>query len=284
MDYGDEKVIIDLKDGDSGEILFTDKDGKQATYYPSHSIWLDVQTLEVLTVLNEPAEGAEPSIGRRLRGVAVLEDRSISVVGDPRSKSRRLTISFDPGDWKSKPAPEGEAALSSLDTQLGGAMLSFSRADWEIGNDDEWWIACYLPPAFIDSLIADVRSGQLYAVKLSLSLRGLYTSSHHWEPVSARGDLFIRPNREDNSLSFPDMARGYVRAIHFSSSPRDLRRPEPADVVEPSSEEEFRVEEPDPMATAITALAMRVDQLRSTIKWVGGFIVLALLFVAGSGR
>ena len=87
MAYGDEKVIIDVKDGERGEILYTDQDGKKRSYYPCRSIWLEVQTLEVLTILGDLWEDAkEPPLITRVRGIVVLGDRSISVVGDPKTK------------------------------------------------------------------------------------------------------------------------------------------------------------------------------------------------------
>jgi hypothetical protein len=280
MAYGDEKVIVDVKDVEHGEILYTDKEGKEHTYYPCRNIWLEVQTLEILTVLSDSEEdGKEPNLVTRVRGTAVLEDRSISVAGDPKSKVRKLTISFEIGEWRLKAEEPKEDEFPSPSAHLGGAMLGFNRADWEIGNDDDWWISCYLPKTFIDALVFDIRRGQLDSMRLRLALRSLYTTEHSWAPVSSRGDLFIRPDRRDNSLAIPDMAQGYVDAIHFSSAPRDLRKPEPVEPLDP--EDEDAPPAPDPVATAIAALAARVEATRSTIKWVGGFIVVALLFVAG---
>lgn len=284
MAFGDEKVFVNVKDIDHGEILYTDKAGVEHTYYPCRSIWLEVQTLEVLTILGDcKEEGQEPQLVTRVCGTVALEDRSISVVGDPKSKVGRLTISFDAGDWKPKPAEPTEDDLLMLSSKLGGAMLGFNRADWEIGSDDDWWISCYLPKAFIDALVADIRNGQIDGMKLSLALRGLYTTEHSWAPVSSRGDLFIRPDRKDNTIAIPDMATGHVRSIHFSSAPCDLRKPEPVEPVEPEYEDTppAPAPVPDPVAVAITALGARVEQMRSTLKWIGGFIVLALLFVAG---
>ena len=119
-------------------------------------------------------------------------------------------------------------------------------------------------------------------MKLGLSLRGLYTTEHSWTPVSSRGDLFIRPDRKENTIAFPNMATGHVSSIHFTSTPRDLRKPEPLEPVEP----EYEGTPPaapalHPVAVAIADLGARVEQMRSTLKWMGGFIVLALLFVAG---
>ena len=118
-------------------------------------------------------------------------------------------------------------------------------------------------------------------MKLSLALRGLYTSSHTWEPVSSRGDLLIRPDRKDNSLAIPDIAQGHVRAVHFTSAPRDLRKTEPVEPMDPEDEDAPPAPALDPVAVAIAALGVRVDQMRGSLKWVGGFIVVALLFIAG---
>ncbi|TXT35209.1 MAG: hypothetical protein FD135_5032 [Comamonadaceae bacterium] len=88
MAFGDEKVVV--KDIDHGDILYTDNAGAEHTYYPCHSIWIEVQTLEVLTVLGDrKEEGQEPPLVTRVRGTVSLEDRSISVVGDPKSKVHR---------------------------------------------------------------------------------------------------------------------------------------------------------------------------------------------------
>ena len=281
MAFGDEKVVVNVKDIDHGEILYTDNAGVEHTYYPCRSIWIEVQTLEVLTILGDPKEeGQEPPLVTRVRGTVALEDRSISVVGDPKSKVHRLTISFQAGDWRPKPVkPTVDGWIPH--SELGGAMLGFNRADWEIGNDDNWWISCYLPTAFIDALVADIRNGQIHGMKLSLSLWGLYTTEDSWAPVSSRGDLFIRPDRKENTIAFPNMATGHVSSIHFTSTPRDLRKPEPLKSVEPEYEDTPPAPALDPVAVAIAAHGARVEQMRSTLKWIGGFIVLALLFVAG---
>lgn len=282
MAYGDEKVIVDVKDVEHGEILYTDKEGKEHTYYPCRNIWLEVQTLEILTVLADPREDdKEPNLVTRVRGTVALEDRSISVVGDRASKVRKLDITFEAGEWRPKAEEPKEGDLPSLSSHLGGAMLGFNRADWEIGNDDEWWISCFLPKPFIDALVLDIRGGQLDSMRLCLQLRSLYTTEHSWAPVSSRGDLFIRPDRRDNSLAIPDMAEGYVNAVHFASAPRDLRKPETVEPIEPEDGEAPSAPASDPVATAIAALAARVEATRSTIKWVGGLIALALILAAG---
>ncbi len=96
MGYGDEKVIVDVREGERAQVIYKDGEGKEHTYYPSRYAYFVVEDLQTMVVLNEPPEGqVEPVITRRLRGAARLEDRSLSVVGDPKSRTRTLSMSFE---------------------------------------------------------------------------------------------------------------------------------------------------------------------------------------------
>lgn len=292
MALGDPTVVVDVKDIERGEIQYTDADGKAHTYYPNRRIWLEVQTLELLTFLREPQEqGAEPQLVTRVRGTAVLEDYSISVVGDPATRVRKLTIVL--AAEEAQPKPEEPEVETFAFGQLGRAMLGFNRADWEIGNSDEWWIECYLSKPFIEAMISDTRSGQIHGMQLSLSLKGLYTTEHSMAPVSSRGHLFIRPNKRDNTIKLPELATGDVRSIHFASSSRDLRKPELLEPEAPlvtelpieddallTAAEAPEIVRDDLVATAIGHLNARLEKMHGTVKWVGGLIVFALLIVA----
>jgi hypothetical protein len=285
MAYGDEKVIVDVREGERAQIIYKDSEGKVHKYYPARYAYFVIENLQTLVVLNEPPkEQTEFAIVRRIRGTARLEDRGLSVVGDPESKTRTLVMSFEASDWRPKhePVSDGELGLA-FSSVLGGATLGFNRRDWEIGNDDEWWSACYLPKPFVEQIEASIASGQLTGVRVGLALRGLYSDEGDWAPVSDRSNLFIRPNREDNDIGNPDLAIGFVSSIAFTTTKVDLRQPLETEPVEPTDdfESSLRPASVDPVSAAIAALAARVEATRSTIKWVGGFIVVALLFVAG---
>lgn len=285
MAYGDEKVIVDVREGERAQIIYTDGEGKEHKYYPARYAYFAVEDLQTLVVLNEPPEGqTEPVIVRRIRATARLEDRGLSVVGDPKSKTRTLAMSFEASDWRPMREPVADDELGTMfSIFLGGATLGFNRHDWEIGNNDEWWSTCYLPKPFVEQLEAAIVSGQLTSVRVGLALRGLYSDEGDWAPVSDRSNLFIRPNRKDNDIGYPDLANGFVSSIVFTTTKADLRQPPEQVPVEPT--DDFEPSPPpaqvDPVSTAIAALAARVEATRSTIKWVGGFIVVALLFVAG---
>lgn len=285
MAYGDEKVIADVREGERAQIIYKDGDGKEHNYYPARYANFVVEDLQTLVLLNEPPEGqTEPVIARRIRGTARLEDRGLSVVGDPKSKTSTLTISFEASDWRPEREPVVDGELSTMfGNSLGGAMLGFNRRDWEIGNDDEWWSACYLPKPYVEQLEAAIVSGQLTGVRVGLALRGLYSDEGDWAPVSDRSNLFIRPNRKDNDIGHPDLANGFVSSIVFTTTKVDLRQPPQPEPSEPT--DDFEPSPPpapvDAVSAAIATLAARVEATRSTIKWVAGFIVVAILFLAG---
>lgn len=278
-----------IKKGSDGEIEFTDKDGVKHTYYPSTSIWLDVLELKISVGLADPADGQPPTLYTRLLGKARLEDRSISVVGDPSTKSRELSITLEAQEWvppSEEPVTEGRLDLKilmGLRSAKGSAMLSFNRADWEIGTKDEWWCACFLPSRFIDALTESVRRGELQSLSLSLGLSKLYKSGHPLAPVSSRSDLYLQPVNAE----FTETAQGHVQSIAFNSSHRNLRDEPVAEVGDEPAVEAYAAPsepQPDPVATAIAGLATRVDALRTTLKWVGGLIIVVLLFMGGHNR
>ncbi|GAB1391622.1 hypothetical protein MASR1M6_38040 [Rubrivivax sp.] len=190
MAYGDEKVIVDVRECERAQIIYKDGEGKEHKYYPARYAYFIVEDLQTLVVLNEPPEGqTDPVIARRIRGTARLEDRALSVVGDPKSKTHTLSMSFEASDWRPKRELIADDELGTMfSSSLGGATLSFNRHDWEIGNDDEWWSACYLPKPFVEQLEAAITSGQLTSVRVGLALRGLYSDEGDWAPVSARSN------------------------------------------------------------------------------------------------
>jgi hypothetical protein len=135
----------------------------------------------------------------------------------------------------------------------------------------------------MEQLEAAIASGRLASVSVGLSLYGLYSDEGDWAPVSSRSNLFIRPDRKDNDIMFPQLADGFVSSIMFATAKVDLRQPPVQD-----SEEQAEELSPSPItapenavAAAIVSLAARIDATRSTMKWIGGLIVVALLFVSG---
>ena len=141
MAYGDPKIVVDVKDTERGEILYTDAEGKQRHYYQTLTTWLEVESLHLLTVLDDPRDdAAEPKISKRFRGVARVDAVSLNVVGDPSAKAHRVMITFEANGWRPKEiaAESGDpSALMAPSGILGAASMGYSRADWgdrELGS------------------------------------------------------------------------------------------------------------------------------------------------------
>ncbi|MDT7514688.1 hypothetical protein [Rhodoferax mekongensis] len=279
MAFGDPEVTVDIVDGEDGKIIYKDESGMAQTFYPARSIWLTIDSLELLTALSESADDVPATkLITRIKGVATLEDFSVSVIGSPETKSRSLSISLEAGEWLPKEADPSSLRYAG---KLGGAMLSFNRADWEAGTSDEWWISCYVAKEFIDSLVADIRGESIREMKVMLTLADLYGTSDSWAPLSLRDHLFIRPTQRDSRLNIPQVAQGYVSSLHFSSAKRDLRPVKPA---EPQNDDEevvsAQVVPANSQQVQSEALRQQIEKLRVTVKWVGGLIALMLFFIA----
>lgn len=57
MGYGDEKIVVDVRESCRGSILYKDAAGKESTYYPKMTTWFTVEDLETFVILDEPPEG-----------------------------------------------------------------------------------------------------------------------------------------------------------------------------------------------------------------------------------
>ncbi len=284
MRKGDQKRTVALKEVDRGALELTEANGEERIFYPASQVWLTLKSLELHTKLAEPKDdGGEPRLLNYLEGVAIA-DQSISIIGDPSSKTRTLNISFNCRDDWTPPKAVQDASFLGLWPPLGHALLGFNRRDWEIGTEDTWWANCTFPQSFIEQLTADVRRGHLRELRLRLTLKHLYSDVHNLAPPSMKGQLFLRPDLTNNSIENPEIAVGVVSSLHFTSDRNEFREQpapvapeEPVDVepVEPSAEQPV-----DQVAVALALLAGRIDLLRASVKWVGGLIFIGLLLIA----
>lgn len=284
MSKGEEKRTVDVRDGERGSVVYKDASGEEHVYWPQRYTYFILEDLQTCTYLAESGEGAtQPVLKKSIRGTARLKDRSLSVVGDAGTKTTTLEMSLEVSDWRPENASlkDGDhgARLASV---LGEACLSFSRGDWELGTDDVWWAACYLPKPYVEQLEAAILDGKLTSVRVGLALRRLYSDRGEWGFVSERSNLFIRPQQETNDIKYPEVVHGFVSSIAFTTTKIDLRTPPNAEDVA-LADQIAQTLPPLPSATvpdAITALAARLEATRATIKWAAGFITMALLLLA----
>lgn len=280
MGYGDKKVVIEMTEREDGSIEHADPDGLKRTYYPGRQVWLDLQDLQVWRHLRESEADGAPNLVMQAQGEARLEDYDLSIIGEPTNKTRSVRVSVEARDLGATLEEADNVLGISLSKPLGAAQLGFSRSDWEIGNSDEWWLSCYVTGDTLRGLADAVTTGALQSVKLGLRLKDLYTTEHPMAPISGRANLFLRPNRGDNTIEWPQCATGYIIHLSMSLERVDMRPTEAKQDDDSREHMEVREVPPDPIAVAIGALTASVGGLRRTIKWVGGIAAVFLVILA----
>ena len=276
----DDNVIVNVVSEVDGILAIESPGGTRESYHlnPIRTMRLIVWELQVMCGSISQAFGMPerlPPPQLRVQGEAWLDQGQISVVGEPTNKSRAFNITFRAYD---------ETDLAVREEKLGKlpptVHLGFNRSDWEIGDDDSWFIECYVSQQMLDSIVAAVTAGTMREMNLGLTLENIYID-HDWAPPSMSVDWFLRPSRSDNSLKIPEMARGWVSVLNMGLAKIDMRAPS---IPEPEAQEEdfeeTPVAPPDLQLLALTTLANNVEKLRGTVKIAGWAIAIVLLVLA----
>jgi hypothetical protein len=85
---------------------------------------------------------------------------------------------------------------------------------------------------------------------------------------------------KDNTIKHPPMAHGLVTMLVMQAPEVSIDKPEidPEEMPEHWGSNEPQATPASRTASAIDALSARVEAMRGTLKWVGGFLVVALLY------
>ncbi|CAN7779298.1 hypothetical protein LJR296_007887 [Cupriavidus necator] len=284
----EDKTVVKIKSEAEGELVIETAAGKEQTYYlnPIRTMHLDVERLQVARSASTyyPADGEGgglPVPALRVHGTARLKDRFISVIDDPENRSRTLKIYFKALDAEGRKQREEWAKEQGQVADYTRAYLGFNRADWEIGNDAEWWVECEILPETLSAITSAVESGALKRMSVGLTLKRIYVDDRYAPPSITVG-WYLRPDAMDNTLEMPGMALGGLTRLDMDLTVVDLKPP----TVDESQPEPVEVSSPDPdpdptqSASALYTLAGNIEKLRGTLKWVGGLISLCLIILA----
>lgn len=210
----------------------------------------------------------------------LLRDQSITVSAESNLTGGEM-VARDDGD-----AVVVLAALDPEEARLGHSNIGFSRADWERGSPDWWYVSMYLHKAAFDLLFSAVGECKASRMHLVVSLKG-YTSHHPMAPGTRAENLFLRPADPSETLGSAKLAKGYVSSIFARNTLHAIAPPPGPDPY--ASEDGTNTEIPapalipaDPVAAAVVALTVNVEKLRTSLKWGAGLIFVALLFLVGS--
>lgn len=298
MAYGEKKVAINIRDGEEyGALIETRKDGEEQSYYPRQfpTDW-NCEKLQVRQAFayREESDQDPPKMITYVTGIARLDsDYDISVIGEPEKMTATIKVSFRPNDSPDL-LKEGETKkeesrfrpfLSCPYGRYGRAFMGFNRADLELQSNDQWWLECRLHSTALQPLISAISAGTLKQASLSVRLSNLYTDEPPYAQFPGKAHLYLRPDKRDNTIDMPEVAYGWLEELGLGLGIIEISlpsEPEP-DYEEPDYEQDMREADvtdsvSQPAIQASQFVAIHVDALRRTVKWVGGLIA-AVLFL-----
>jgi hypothetical protein len=122
-----------------------------------------------------------------VRGTATLKNCTIGLAGEKETfRELRFVCHPCPPD-----SPEHE----------WNVIFGFSKADWEIGNDDEWWIECWISTPVLDEFVATHKAGN--ANSISFACRSDMWADRHvdFAPVSSKIPWKVREDKYGNGVA-----------------------------------------------------------------------------------
>ncbi|MEX3844977.1 hypothetical protein [Paraburkholderia sp. BR10882] len=275
MDFLEKRAAVNLVERNDHALELVELASAKRTYYPTTSMWLKLEQLQVAQQLVEPLDqDRQPVLSTSLHGAAHLDGQELAIIGFPQLATRVLQVSFEARDVSTADrlglrALEDELGNSMSDVALGTARLGFNAADDETGEPDQWWLACHIPPACLQVLAKAISDGQLGAVELGLAMRHLYTSEDPAAEPSRQPRLFLRPNEGDDTIEWPNIATGYVTHLRIDFATASLRGS--AASSDPAGAAKV-------VAEAVSSLGPTLLNLRLTVRWIG-ILIAVLLFL-----
>lgn len=294
MGHEEKETFVNLRKGERhDELIETGEDGKERFYYPKrYTVRLECEKLQVCSVVSfeEGDENIRPAAKPRIRGIARIESSAnVSLIGEPENRAVRFELSIladeSPGLLNPSENEVNDKEMFFLSKPFGRACMGFNRADWEIDSDDQWWLEVRLNGQLLQPVIEAINSGHLERLSLGVQLKNLFTDEHPYAPSFRYEQLFLRPRAKDNSLKMPELAYGWLTELGLGLRSVDLTpktESEPEEELHPVEEAmQETLAEPEVLAEvqASLILAAHLEALRGTIRWVGGAIVVALVFL-----
>lgn len=276
----DKKEPLNVK-SEKGRELVVEIDGKDKTFYlnPIRTMWLDVEVAtlyiganshvaidyETLAIEDKEPYRLDPP-APRINGTASLGRSSIAVIGNKQSRTSTLHISLHEYDFERDLESKAEQGLPTAKT----AHLFYAERDWEIGNKEGWELSFYVEKPLLLQLQEAISTKRAKAIKLGIRFSRIY-SDDDWAPPSGNPDWFARPEGAGSSPV------GHLHSCQIEMEQLDLRTLQD-DYVE-GIETESHPEPVNPNVVALSKLTESIEAMRTTIKWAGGLIFVALVLM-----
>ncbi|MGJ7573270.1 hypothetical protein ACSFBX_22285 [Variovorax sp. RB2P76] len=279
----DKKEPLNVK-SEKGRELVVEIDGKDKTFYlnPIRTMWLDLEVAtlfvgasshvsidyETLAIESTDAYRLEPPKSR-ISGIATLGRSSIAVIGNRKTRSNTLRVSFHEYDYEKDAESKKAEGLPTAKT----AHIFYSEHDWEIGNKDGWELTLYVEKPLLAQIHEAIVAKRAKAINLGIRLSRIY-SDDDWAPPSAHPDWFALPEGSGAGSN----PVGHLENCHIELEQVDLRTLQ-NDYVEDEQDAEVKPVPADPSVIALGKLSENIEAMRTTIKWVGGLLFGALVLM-----
>ncbi len=255
-------------------LTLTAEDGKETTYYPDPQIFVTLSSLTVVKSLERSTEeGGRPKFTTRISGVAALNGGSMAAIGIPNIPATKLfTLGIDGTEENTDPAPfsEASALVRVFDESVGVVHLDFSPSDWELDIEDSWALHLTISIEALSDIATAINARDNVTMEACLRLKNLYSRAHPMAPISRREDMFLRPQNIEKEDRNTQPAYGIVANLRLFDGPLPIADSATEEEAEPTPEK----------FDSLLLLAERVEQARITLKWVGGLLIGAVIFLA----
>lgn len=126
---------IQITEDKHKELDVTLEDWSKRRFYPGRQIHVTVHNIQIH---QEFGGYGEEELAKKtfMLGEAVLQDPSVSIIGDEKRKTKKLRLMISTDKFPSKRDPE----LISSGLPVGAASLGMTPDDHEFDRDDEWFI------------------------------------------------------------------------------------------------------------------------------------------------
>lgn len=219
-----EKTVARVHAEVENKLVIETHEGLQQTYLlnPNRTMYLHVRHLQVFNEarrfrFGDKELGLAPATSLYVRGRAALEGGSISVVGDPDNKVHMLGIGFHALDEDIRYRREELVQRQGSAPHYTCARVGFVHHKLGLGNDDDWFVQCEVPPDTLNAISHAVSCGTMGEMTVGLALQGIYAAGDG-TPQSAKNDWFLRPSRRDNTVEAPEMAQGDIALFSFEQA------------------------------------------------------------------
>lgn len=263
-----------IQEGSDKSLIFTADDGKETTYYPDRQIFVTLSSLKVVKSLEQSAEeGGRPKFTISVSGVATLNGGSMAAIGIPSIPSTKsFALGITGTEDSTEPAPNSEASelVGPFGRSVGMVHLDFSPSDWELDTEDSWSLHLTISIEAIADIAGAINARSNVVMEACLRLKNIYSRAHPMAPISRREDVFLRPQDIGSEDRNTQPAYGVVVDLRLFDGPLPVMENIPEVEAEPAPQKS------DPLLL----LAERLEQARITLKWVGGLLIGAVIFLA----